>query len=65
MGFSSRKSFKIAPGIRLNLSKRGLSASGGVRGLRASVDTKGEQLVSGGRGGVYFRRRLRKKRDAA
>ena len=64
MGFSSRKSFKIAPGIRLNLSKRGLSQASGVRGLRGSVNTKGEEY-SGGCGGVYFRRRLRKKRDAA
>lgn len=36
MGFSYRKSIKLPGGIRLNASKRGLSASGGVRGVRYS-----------------------------
>jgi Protein of unknown function (DUF4236) len=33
MGFRFRRSFKIAPGFRLNLSKSGVSASVGRRGL--------------------------------
>ncbi|MBW3634473.1 MAG: DUF4236 domain-containing protein [Chloroflexi bacterium] len=34
MGFRARKSFKIAPGVRLNVSKSGVGASVGTRGAR-------------------------------
>ena len=60
MGFSFRKSKKLAPGIRLNVSKSGLGLSGGVRGARVSANTKGETYVSGGRAGLYYRKRLPK-----
>jgi Protein of unknown function (DUF4236) len=56
MGFFFRKSVKIAPGIRLNVSKRGLGLSGGVRGARVSANTKGETYVSGGRRRARVRR---------
>jgi Protein of unknown function (DUF4236) len=59
MGFSFRKSKKIAPGLRLNVSKSGLGLSAGVRGARVSKNTKGETHVSAGRGGLYFRKRLK------
>ncbi len=62
MGLSFRKSMKIAPGIRLNLSKRGLGLSAGLRGARVSANTKGETNVSGGHGGLYYRKRLRRAR---
>lgn len=39
MGFSFRKSKKIAPGLRLNLSKSGLGLSAGVRGARVGKNT--------------------------
>lgn len=32
MGMRFRKSFKIAPGVKLNLSKRGIGVSAGVKG---------------------------------
>src|SRR5438034_710431 len=57
MGWSFRKSFKIAPGIRLNLSKRGAGLSGGVKGLRIGFGPRGTQ-VSAGRGGLYYRKQL-------
>ena len=60
MGFSFRKSKKIAPGLRLNLSKSGLGLSAGVRGARVSKNMKGETHVSAGRGGLYYRKRLKK-----
>jgi hypothetical protein len=41
MGWRLRKSFKIAPGIRLNLSRRGLGVSAGVRGFRVSAGPSG------------------------
>lgn len=37
MGFRLHKSLKVAPGIRLNLSTRGVSTSFGVRGARVNV----------------------------
>ena len=41
MGFRFRKSFKIAPGIRLNLSKSGIGASVGVKGFRVTKRADG------------------------
>jgi L,D-peptidoglycan transpeptidase YkuD (ErfK/YbiS/YcfS/YnhG family) len=37
MGFRFRKTFKVAPGIKLNLSKSGVSTSIGGRGLTANL----------------------------
>jgi len=37
MGFRFRRSIKILPGIRLNLSRSGVSASVGVRGAHVTV----------------------------
>jgi len=54
MGFRFRRSFKIVPGVRLNVSKSGLSASigrpgatlnvGGKRGARVTVGLPGTGL---------------------
>lgn len=42
MGFNFRKSFKIAPGVRLNVGKNGISSvSVGGKGGRVSVGKKG------------------------
>src|ERR1035437_4581692 len=46
MGF--HRTFKIFPGLRLNLSKSGLGISAGVRGLRLGVDSKGRSYVNAG-----------------
>ena len=63
MGLNFRKSIKLLPGVKLNLSKGGVSLSGGVKGLRASINTKGQ--VTGTAGipgtGVYYT----KKKNAA
>ncbi|WP_223254375.1 DUF4236 domain-containing protein [Bacillus sp. HNG] len=48
MGLSFRKSFKIAPGVRVNVSKRGVGASFGVKGLRYSVNSRGQRRVTAG-----------------
>jgi len=37
MAWRFRKSIKIAPGVRLNLSKTGISASVGPRGMTVNV----------------------------
>jgi tetratricopeptide (TPR) repeat protein len=54
-----RKSIKVAPGVRLNVSKRGVGASAGGRGGRYSVHSSGRRTVSAGGGvvpGVYYQK---------
>lgn len=58
MAFGYRKSFKIAPGLRVNLSKRGAGVSAGPRGAKVSVNTKGEKRASAGRFGMFWRKKL-------
>jgi Protein of unknown function (DUF4236) len=42
MGWRFRRSLKIAPGLRLNLSKRGAGMSIGPRGAKVSVNSRGQ-----------------------
>jgi hypothetical protein len=51
MSFGFRKS-KSFGGVRLNLSKSGIGASVGVKGLRVGVSSKGKSYVSGGSHGI-------------
>lgn len=48
MGFRFRKSFKVAPGVRLNVGKKSASVSLGGRGFRTSVSTTGRKTRSVG-----------------
>lgn len=48
MGFRMRKSFKLAPGVRLNVSKSGFGMSAGVPGARYSVHSSGRRTKSVG-----------------
>lgn len=56
MGFSFRKSFKVGP-VRLNLSKRGVGVSAGVKGLRVGVGPGGARL-SAGRGPLRYTKQI-------
>lgn len=47
MGFRFRRSFKVAPGLRLNLSKSGVSTSVGRRGLWFTIGTRGTRTTVG------------------
>jgi uncharacterized protein DUF4236 len=47
MGFRFRKSFKIAPGVRINLSKSGVSTSVGRRGATLNFSSKGTRATVG------------------
>jgi hypothetical protein len=47
MGFRFRRSIKLAPGIRLNLSKYGVSASIGRRGATVNISGKGTKATVG------------------
>jgi hypothetical protein len=58
VAFGFRKSFKVAPGVRMTLSKRGASVSGGPRGAKLSVNTRREKRASLGWLGTFWRRRL-------
>jgi hypothetical protein len=46
MGFGFRKSFKVAPGVRLNVGRRATGLSIGPRGVKGSVNTRGRRGVS-------------------
>ena len=41
MGFRFRRSIKLAPGLRMKFSTRGIGLSAGVRGARVSVSSRG------------------------
>lgn len=59
MSFRFRKTVRIAPGIRLNLSSRGLSTTLGPRGLSVNVGKRGTFLNAGVSGlGISSRTRL-------
>ena len=58
MGLGFRKSFKLAPGLRVNVSKRGLGVSAGPRGAKLSANTRGRRRASLGWRGLFWRKRL-------
>jgi hypothetical protein len=55
--FRLRRSVKIAPGIRLNINKKSVGLSAGVRGARYSVNSSGRRTRSIGipGTGLYYR----------
>jgi hypothetical protein len=66
MGFRFRRSLKIAPGIRLNFSKRGTSLSLGGRGFTTNISKRGTKTTVGlpGTGISYSTSSPRKKRSS-
>jgi predicted negative regulator of RcsB-dependent stress response len=48
MGFKARRSIKIAPGVRLNVSNKSIGLSAGVRGARVSVNSRGRTTTTVG-----------------
>jgi Protein of unknown function (DUF4236) len=46
--FRFRRSIKLGPGVRLNVSKTGIGASVGVRGARRSFHSSGRETTSVG-----------------
>ena len=47
MGFRFQKRIKIAPGVRLNLSKSGVSVSSGIRGATVNFSRRGTRATLG------------------
>lgn len=59
MGFRFRKTIKLLPGLRLNLSKSGVSASVGKAGATVNVSDKGVRGTVGLPGtGISYTERL-------
>lgn len=56
MGWYLRKSLRLGP-LRFNLSKSGLGASVGIKGLRVGTGPRGRYLHAG-REGLYYRASL-------
>lgn len=48
MAFKFRRTLKIAPGLRLNLTHRGVSARVGTKGAGYTVNANGSQHISAG-----------------
>lgn len=48
MGLRFRKSFKIAPGLKLNLNKKSMSLTAGTRGAHYTINSKGKKTTSVG-----------------
>lgn len=47
MALRFRKSIKIAPGLRINLSKSGVSTSIGGKGITANLSKRGTRITTG------------------
>jgi hypothetical protein len=59
MGFRFRKSVKILPGVRVNVSGSGVSTTIGGRGASVSIGTRGSYLNAGIPGtGLSYRERI-------
>jgi len=58
MSWGYRRSRRIAPGVRLNLSKRGLGLSTGPRHAKISVSPRGRRSLSLSLRGFFFRKRF-------
>lgn len=58
MGWFLRKSFRLLPGVRINISKSGPRLSVGVPGARASIDMEGKTRLYGGVGPVRYQKSM-------
>jgi hypothetical protein len=58
MSWGYRRSSRVAPGVRLNLSKRGLGVSMGPRHWKLSANTRGRRSLYVSALGLFFRKRL-------
>lgn len=61
MSFQFRKSIKIAPGVKLNISKNGVSVTVGNKYVRTTIGKKKTISASIPGTGLTFVKRLKKK----
>src|ERR1017187_1118579 len=60
MGFRFRRSFKLLPGVRVNLGKRGASVTAGIRGAHITHGVSGTRATVGLPGtGMSYSQQLR------
>ncbi len=65
MGFKMRKSVKIAPGIKLNFGKRGISTTLGKRGASMNIGKRGTRVNFGIKGtGISYSTKIGGKKKA-
>lgn len=64
MALNFRRSIKVAPGVRISLSKKGLGLSAGARGARISQSATGRTTLSTGipGSGISYRKTLKSKK---
>lgn len=66
MALRFRRTLKIAPGVRLNLTKTGMSARVGPRGAGVTVGTSGTTVSAGIPGsGLHVSKKLPRRRKIA
>ena len=67
MGLRVKKSIKIAPGVKVNLGKKGVGVSFGVKGARYSVNSSGRRTTTVGipGTGISYSTSSRKKHSTA
>lgn len=58
MAWGYRKSRKLFPGVRLTVSKRGASVSGGPKHAKVSANTRGQRRGSLSFLGMFWRKRI-------
>lgn len=63
MGWSIRESFKLSKGTRVNVSRRGLGLSTGVKGLKLGIGSGRRPRVVGGAGPIRFYKGLGRKKS--
>jgi len=56
MGWSFRKSFRLFPGVKVNLSKGGPRLSIGVPGVRGSIGVDGKARIYGSAGPLRYQK---------
>jgi hypothetical protein len=57
MGWNFRKTLNLGGGFRINLSKGGIGASGGIKGFRIGLGPRGKRLhISLPGTGIYYQK---------
>lgn len=63
MGFKFRKSIKVAPGVKVNVTHKGVGVSAGVKGARISTGPSGSRITTSIPGtGISYEQRIGKKK---
>jgi hypothetical protein len=62
MGFKFRKSIKVAPGVKINVTHKGVGVSAGVKGASISTGPSGSRITTSLPGtGISYEQRIGKK----